>query len=450
MGTSCANTYANLMVYHWEKEHLFPHEMYKKIIAYKRFVDDILIVWEGTRVEFESFLDYLETTSNFLSFTMEASHTEINFLDVNLSIRAGKLQGSLFTDRTLQNFSSVSTASRAIHEKEQLKKSLKNLSHKRDQQNSIIENFEAQLNAIPEKTRAVEEQIKKSFGKLHVFLYEEENSLLRKLHEDEEQLRQILEQRIQIIKNDLQLLTTGVDEIEKNIEEEDEISFLMKLKEMQERTNIPSKDVDLSPVALSDDPYAGPLQYWIWRKMLNILKLTPEPVKLNPETACPFLILDGQTRVRCGDKKRSVPDLPERFDPAACVLGNTGFDSGRYYWEVDVGIKTEWGLGVAKDSVTRKGEVKLSPSNGFWAIVRDGEVYGAYTVPPTPLKLTKQPRRIGVYLDCEKGLLSFYDPYEFCCIYTYKDTFVEKVYPFFFTGVKMGKGLPLQIVTPRL
>ncbi|XP_043942535.1 nuclear factor 7, brain-like [Protopterus annectens] len=236
--------------------------------------------------------------------------------------------------------------------KEQLKKSLKNLSHKRDQQNSIIENFEAQLNAIPEKTKAVEEQIKKSFGKLHAFLYEEENALLRKLHEDEEQLRQILEQRIQIIKNDLQLLTTGVDEIEKSIEEGDEISFLMKLKKMQERTNIPSKDVDLSPVALSDDQYAGPLQYWIWRKMLNILELTPEPVKLNPETACPFLILDGQTRVRCGDKKRSVPDLPERFDPAACVLGNTGFDSGRYYWEVDVGIKTEWGLGVAKDSVT--------------------------------------------------------------------------------------------------
>ncbi|XP_043944837.1 polycystin-1 [Protopterus annectens] len=243
--------------------------------------------------------------------------------------------------------------------KEQLKKSLKNLSHKRDQQNSIIENFEAQLNAIPEKTRAVEEQIKKSFGKLHAFLYEEENALLRKLHEDEEQLRQILEQRIQIIKNELQLLTTGVDEIEKSIEEEDEISFLMKLKEMQERTNIPSKDVDLSPVALSDDQYAGPLQYWIWRKMLNILELTPEPVMLNPETACPFLILDGQTRVHCGDKKRSVPNLPERFDPAACVLGNTGFDSGRYYWEVDVGIKTEWGLGVAKDSVTRKGEVKM-------------------------------------------------------------------------------------------
>lgn len=33
---------------------------------------------------------------------------------------------------------------------------------------------------------------------------------------------------------------------------------------------------------------------------------------------------------------------------------------------MEVGEKTDWDLGVAKQSVCRKGKIEVTPSNGFW------------------------------------------------------------------------------------
>lgn len=34
--------------------------------------------------------------------------------------------------------------------------------------------------------------------------------------------------------------------------------------------------------------------------------------------------------------------------------------------QVEVGGKTDWDLGVARQSVIRKGKIEVTPSNGFW------------------------------------------------------------------------------------
>uniref|UniRef100_A0A8C7PFA9 Uncharacterized protein n=1 Tax=Oncorhynchus mykiss TaxID=8022 RepID=A0A8C7PFA9_ONCMY len=64
----------------------------------------------------------------------------------------------------------------------------------------------------------------------------------------------------------------------------------------------------------------------------------------------------------------NLPDNPDRFERVVNVLGKDGFSSGRFYYEVTVKGKIEWDLGVASESINRKGPITLSPKNGYWAV----------------------------------------------------------------------------------
>ncbi|KAL0194081.1 hypothetical protein M9458_012377, partial [Cirrhinus mrigala] len=102
---------------------------------------------------------------------------------------------------------------------------------------------------------------------------------------------------------------------------------------------------------------------------------------------------------------QNLPDNPERFDSCVCVLGKEGFSSGRFYFEVQVKGKTEWDLGVARESINRKGKITLSPSDGYWIVaLRNGYEYTACAGPTVSLSLRLRPQRVGVFVDYEEGL----------------------------------------------
>ncbi|XP_050959529.1 E3 ubiquitin-protein ligase TRIM39-like [Labeo rohita] len=175
-------------------------------------------------------------------------------------------------------------------------------------------------------------------------------------------------------------------------------------------------------------------------------------VTLDPDTASPYLILsDDGKEVRHGDIEQKLPNKPERFDPCSCVLGKEGFSSGRFYFEVQVKGKTEWDLGVARESINRKGKITLSPSNGYWTVwLRNGNEYKACDDPPVSLCLRVNPQRVGVFVDYEEGLVSFYDVESSSHIYSYTgQSFTEKLYPYFSPSLNYeGKNSNPLIITP--
>ncbi|XP_044837271.1 butyrophilin subfamily 1 member A1-like isoform X2 [Mauremys mutica] len=142
-------------------------------------------------------------------------------------------------------------------------------------------------------------------------------------------------------------------------------------------------------------------------------------VTLNPETAHPELVLseDGKS-VRREDTQQDLTDSPDRFDFWACVLGCEGFTSGSHCWEV-VGGKGCWAVGVARESVRRKGCTSLSPEGGIWAVERWGGQFQALTDPVTPLPLSRAPSRIRVCLDCDRGQVTFIDAGDEAPIFTF-------------------------------
>ncbi|MEQ2253875.1 hypothetical protein ILYODFUR_037044, partial [Ilyodon furcidens] len=157
-------------------------------------------------------------------------------------------------------------------------------------------------------------------------------------------------------------------------------------------------------------------------------------VTLDPDTAHPKLILsDDGKQVHCGNERKNLPDNPERFSPCPCVLGRQSFSSGRFYFEVQVEGKTDWTLGVARESITRKGKIPLRPQNGFCTVVlRNGNVYKALAGPSVRLHLHPGPEKVGVFVDYEEGLVSFYDVEAAALIYSFTGyCFTEKIYPFF-------------------
>ncbi|XP_049428451.1 E3 ubiquitin-protein ligase TRIM21-like isoform X1 [Epinephelus fuscoguttatus] len=157
-------------------------------------------------------------------------------------------------------------------------------------------------------------------------------------------------------------------------------------------------------------------------------------VTLDPDTAYPELILsDDGKQVHHGDLKKNLPDNPERFSYCASVLAKQSFSSGRFYFEVQVKGKIEWDLGVARESINRKGNITLSPQDGFWTVwLTNGNEYEALDAPPVSLSLKSRPEKVGVFVDYEEGLVSFYDVDAAALIYSFTGcSFTEKLFPYF-------------------
>ncbi|XP_070780840.1 E3 ubiquitin-protein ligase TRIM39-like [Enoplosus armatus] len=159
-----------------------------------------------------------------------------------------------------------------------------------------------------------------------------------------------------------------------------------------------------------------------------------EDVTLDPDTAHPTLILSDEDKgVKHGDVTKTLPNNPERFSHCVCVLGKQSFSSGRFYYEVQVTGKTDWDLGVARESIDRKGLITLRPEDGFWTILlRNGNEYKALDGPPVRLSLKSRPQKVGVFVDYEDGLVSFYDVDAAALIYSFTGcSFTEKLFPYF-------------------
>ncbi|XP_078271795.1 uncharacterized protein LOC144602541 [Rhinoraja longicauda] len=156
-------------------------------------------------------------------------------------------------------------------------------------------------------------------------------------------------------------------------------------------------------------------------------------VTLDVETAGPWLeVSEDRKRVRWTETRRSLPDTGKRFTGSACVLGSEGFTSGRHYWEVEVAGSRGWSLGVAAESVERKGPVTPTPENGVWIIRWEwGDQFDALTSPPSRLPARPIPGRVGVYLSYESGTVSFYDADTKSHLHTFTgNKFTDKLYPF--------------------
>lgn len=167
--------------------------------------------------------------------------------------------------------------------------------------------------------------------------------------------------------------------------------------------------------------------------MLRYMQQYEVDVLLDPDTAHPLLaISNDRKQVRYGmGSGLWVNQNPNMFTEHLAVLGQRGFSSCKFYFEVFVGGKIEWCLGVATASVQRNGVLAQVPLCGLWAICFLQDKFEAFSSPNVPVHLGKV-ERVGVFVDCNKGKISFYNVQTATLIYSFTDCFfIEELHPYF-------------------
>ncbi|XP_065421106.1 E3 ubiquitin-protein ligase TRIM39-like isoform X2 [Chrysemys picta bellii] len=282
------------------------------------------------------------------------------------------------------------------------------------------------------KVKNKREMIAGEFNKLHTLLREEEQLLLQSLEEEERETLQRLQENVTKLSQQSSSLQQLITEIEEKCQQ----PVVELLKDVKSTLSRSEKVKLQEPEAVSTD--LKNLNK-ITLDMREALKRFIVDVTLDPDTAHPDLVLsEDRKRVRDEDTWQDLPDNPERFDTYLSVLGAEGFAGGRRYWEVEVGDKTGWALGVCGESVSRKGDITLSPEDGYWVVwLWDGE-YEARTFLPTPLPVSVRPSRVGIFLDYEAGEVSFYNVTDRSHLFTFTGTFSGTLRPYFSPCLNAG------------
>ena len=98
MGTKLAPSYANLFMTKFEKSHVYTYQL--QPTQWKRFIDDIFMIWPHGMDSLLEFLEHLNTVHPTIKFTSTISQTEVSFLDLKIYIRGDKLHTRLHTKST--------------------------------------------------------------------------------------------------------------------------------------------------------------------------------------------------------------------------------------------------------------------------------------------------------------------------------------------------------------
>ncbi|XP_059930056.1 E3 ubiquitin-protein ligase TRIM39-like isoform X1 [Gadus macrocephalus] len=249
------------------------------------------------------------------------------------------------------------------------------------------------------------------------------------------------EDLIKELEQEIEDLTNRSSEVKRLSHTEDHLHFLQTFRSLKD----PPPTRDWTTVEVRPPSYVGTLRRSLnqLEETLNMeMKKLPDDaelkrvkkyevdVTLDPDTAYPTLILSEDGKQVHYGYEQELPDNPKRFTEYISVLTRQSFSSGRFYFEVQVKDKTAWWLGVARESIDRKSQIEATPETGYWTLWFDKEGLVFSDNPAVRLPLRAELQKVGVFVDYDEGLVSFYDVEARVHVYSATGcTFTEPLYP---------------------
>ncbi|XP_077911891.1 E3 ubiquitin-protein ligase TRIM38 isoform X1 [Halichoerus grypus] len=287
-----------------------------------------------------------------------------------------------------------------------------------------------QISEWNEKIEIQKQKIQSDFKDLQRFLQEEEKSHLWRLEKEKEQTLKRLRDNEATLEQKSQELKSHILELEEKCQGSAQ-KLLQDVKDTLRRSWAMTLERPEAHSLELDTVCSVSELYFDVKKMLRSYQVN---VTLDPDTAHRELTLSEDRRqVTRGCLQENLDNSSKRFRILPCILGCEGFTSGKHYFEVDVGEGTGWDLGVCLDNVQRDVGLIQKPQSGFWVIrLCKKKGYLALTSPITSLYLREQPLVVGIFLDCDVGVVSFYNMTTGSHIFTFpKASFSDTVRPYF-------------------
>ncbi|CAN0198439.1 unnamed protein product [Lampetra planeri] len=300
-----------------------------------------------------------------------------------------------------------------------------------------IKRMEAARKEAQESVAGIRDRITGKFASLRKALDEDERDALRRVALKEHELLSRIEEDIARHKRALQ-------------HERDSLAFLQGHLEETRRREIPKESAPPPPTSL-DAITIRSLERVVNRFLPVVYGRSPT---LDTNSAHDRLQIssDLRTMTRSG-VAQSRPHHPHRFDVWHQALCSDSFSSGQHYWEVDVGSAEECRVGVAYGTIPRRGrgaECGLGGTDGSWCLLKYGDSFSVrHGGVETSLSVSQPPQRVGVHLDCDAGLLSFYSADSMAPLHSFHQTFTQPLHPGLWVGWRWlyGKvGAPVRIV----
>ncbi|XP_020851210.1 tripartite motif-containing protein 14 [Phascolarctos cinereus] len=369
---------------------------------------------------------------------------------------------------------------RFVHEEvsfkqKNIQKCVKQLALKKKQEASNINKVNKAANELEEHSEATKIWLTGKFTELRLLLDEEEMAAKKFIDRNTQQAFRTYNEQMELCQERINIIDNLSRKIQRIHQQQDPIRLLQEYttseKEMMQQM-IPTELCHPIPVRfehvktyyrnlatavfttlqmpfdvrLKEDT-CSQLSVSSKSKPGTLLKTTPTPERslflkyariptLEPDTMHPRLRLsDDRLTVTCVLIGKIQLCNPQRFDKLWQVLSRDSFFSGSHYWEVDL-LKSGigWWIGVAYSSIGRKGDSEASRL-GFnresWCLKRfDLEYWAFHNGERTRIPIDHDPERIGIFLDYEAGILSFYD---ITCgmtqLHTFYSKFQEPLYP---------------------
>ncbi|KAL6112165.1 uncharacterized protein ACO6RY_08984 [Pungitius sinensis] len=238
-----------------------------------------------------------------------------------------------------------------------------------------------------------------------------------------EQLERIIDRKF-----DLVCLTAGGEEQQESEEESEEDDLQQRFEANDTQSHVPSGVHSMTERGKEPQTRAEFLQYACG-------------LRLDPATAHEDLAVSaGDREVRLSPLGRRRPSVrfPLRFLHRRQVLCREGLRAERCYYEVEVeGSKAE--IALAYRGMDRKSRTRMSAFGGnakSWSLDRSANHYSV-SHRSDSVQLTARPSRsrLGVYLNCREGTLSFYEVSDtMVFLYKVEAEFTEPLYPGFWLG----------------
>uniref|UniRef100_A0A3Q1CMQ8 Uncharacterized protein n=1 Tax=Amphiprion ocellaris TaxID=80972 RepID=A0A3Q1CMQ8_AMPOC len=303
--------------------------------------------------------------------------------------------------------------------------------------------------------------VKQQYGAIREALEQEEQSALQCVTKEESKVLGGLEEKLGHLRSSLQSIQQGLHTLEgladaKGDTRIQDQAFIMEYSKIGQLEVITVLDMR-SCVGQFEAPEEVDrarlqcLQRWTEKRLDTVVITMPGKDRdlyrllygttpsLDTDTAHPKLqVSDNNRRVTYSEAQQAYTEHEARFSSFPQILASGALEGGRWYWEANVSVDDgRWKVGLCEGQIERKSQ-KDSARLGFnsysWCLACDKKkveaLHNKITAPVDADGL----QRVGVYLDFEEGILSFFNVTpggSLALMHSFKHSFSGPLYPAF-------------------